>query len=174
MKTRKLVLMAIFIALGIVLPMAFHFFGTGLASIISPMHIPVFIAGAFMGPMGGIVVGAATPVLSSLLTGMPPVIPMLPIMFVELIIYGGVIGYLFKAKKMNIFLSMVVSMLLGRIGMGVVVWFLVHVFNIGYLPANPVIYIQAAVIKGLPGIIIHLIVVPLVINYLQNSRTIKL
>lgn len=170
MKTRKLVLMAIFIALGIVLPISFHLFGSGLASIISPMHIPVFIAGAFLGSLAGLIIGAITPLLSSLFTGMPPVLPMLPIMFVELAIYGCIIGYLFKTKDLNIYFSLLISMLLGRIGAGIVVWFLVHVFSITYLPANPLIFVQGTIVKGLPGIVIQLILVPIVVKYLQNSR----
>lgn len=170
MKTRKLVLMAIFIALGIVLPISFHLFGTGLASVISPMHIPVFIAGGFLGPIAGLVVGTITPALSSLFTGMPPVIPMLPIMVVELAIYGYITGYLFRVKNLNIYVSLVISMLLGRIGAGGVVWLLVHIFSITHLPVNPLVFIQGTIVKGLPGIIIQLVLVPLIVKYLQNSR----
>lgn len=171
MKVRYLVYIAIFVALGIVLPLGFHIFGTGLGSIISPMHIPVYLAGAFLGPLAGTLVGAVTPVLSSFFTGMPPVIPILPIMIVELVIYGLVIGYLYKHKSLNIYSSLIISMFLGRIGAGIVVWFLVHVFSITYLPANPLIFIWGTIVKGLPGIIIQLILVPLVINYLINYQS---
>ena len=51
--TRNLVLMALFIALGIVLPISFHVFGN-VARSLSPMHITVFIAGALMGPVAGL------------------------------------------------------------------------------------------------------------------------
>lgn len=166
--TRKLVLMAIFIALGIVLPLFFHLFGANLSSIISPMHLPVFIAGAFLGPLAGLLVGLITPLLSSLFTGMPPLLPMLPIMLIELAIYGFLCGYLFQSKKLNIYFSLVISILTGRIGAGLVVWFLVHILQITHLPANPLLYITATIVKGLPGIIIQLILVPLFIKYLQN------
>src|SRR5690554_5931322 len=105
MTTRKLVLMAFFIALGIALPISFHVFGD-VARVLSPMHIPVFIAGALLGPVAGLIIGALTPLLSSIFTGMPPLIPMLPIMFFELAIYGWVTGYLFRIKKLNIFVSL--------------------------------------------------------------------
>lgn len=170
METKKIVLMSILIALGIVLPISLHPFGSGLASVLSPMHLPVFIAGAFLGPIAGLLVGILTPVLSSFLTGMPPLIPMLPIMFIELAIYGYLTGYLHKTKKVNIYYSLLISMVLGRFGAGIVVWFLVHVFNITYLPVNPLIFIQGTIVKGLPGIIVQLILVPLVIKYLRNSQ----
>ncbi|MFW6034731.1 MAG: ECF transporter S component [Halothermotrichaceae bacterium] len=166
--TRKLMLMSIFIALGIVLPIGLHLFGTGLASIISPMHIPVLIAGLVLGPVSGLIVGAVTPLLSSLITGMPPVLPMLPIMFVELSLYGLLTGYLFKNKKLNIYLSLIISMIIGRIGTGVVVWSLVHIFNITNLPANPLLFIEGTIVKGLPGIIIQLILIPIVVKYLKH------
>ena len=171
--TKKLVLMAIFVALGIILPIVFHIFGSSIAQILSPMHIPVFIAGALMGPIAGLIVGMMTPVLSSLFTGMPPVIPMLPIMFVELAIYGYLMGYLYKVKNVNIYLSLIITMLLGRISTGIVVYILVHGFNIGRLPKNPLIFVQGTIISGMPGIILHLALVPLLIKYLRNTNFLK-
>ncbi|HKL75514.1 MAG TPA: ECF transporter S component [Halanaerobiales bacterium] len=171
--TKKLVLMAIFVALGIILPIVFHIFGSSIAQILSPMHIPVFIAGALMGPIAGLIVGMMTPILSSLFTGMPPVIPMLPIMFVELAIYGYLMGYLYKVKNVNIYLSLIITMLLGRISTGIVVYILVHGFNIGRLPKNPLIFVQGTIISGMPGIILHLALVPLLIKYLRNANFLK-
>ncbi len=166
--TTKLVIMAVFIALGIVLPMAFHLFGSGLSQVLSPMHIPVFIAGALLGPLAGFIVGVFTPLLSSLFTGMPPIIPMLPIMLVELAIYGYLTGLLFKRLNWNLFISLIIAMLIGRIGTGVVVYILVHAFNIANLPENPIIFVQGAIVTGLPGIVLHLILVPLVVTYLHK------
>ena len=173
MSIKKLVLIAIFIALGIILPIFFHLFGTGLSQVLSPMHIPVFIAGALLGPVAGLLVGIMTPVLSTIFTGMPPVIPMLPIMFVELAIYGYLIGYLYKVKKVNIYFSLIITMLLGRIGTGIVVFIMVHVFNIGRLPKNPIIFVQGTIISGIPGIILHLALVPLLVKYLKNTNYLK-
>ena len=168
-QTSKLVTMAIFIALGIILPMAFHLFGSGLSQILSPMHIPVFIAGSLLGPLAGLIVGAFTPLLSSFFTGMPPVIPMLPIMLVELAIYGYLTGLLFKRLNWNIFISLIITMLIGRIGTGVVVYILVHAFNVANLPKNPIIFVQGSIVAGLPGIVLLLILVPLVVTYLQKA-----
>jgi len=172
MTTRKLVLMALFIAMGIVLPIGFHIFGD-VARVLSPMHIPVFIGGALLGPSAGLIIGALTPLLSSLFTGMPPVLPMLPMMFVELAIYGALTGYLFKVKKYNIFVSLLISMLIGRIGCGIVVWILVHLFKFSGLEGNLLIYISGTIIKGLPGIVLHLILVPIVVKYLINTGYFK-
>lgn len=170
MKIRTMVYSAIFITLGIVLPIAFHYFGTAIGPVFLPMHIPVFLAGIYLGPLAGLLVGGVTPILSSLFTGMPPVIPMLPIMFVELMIYGAVIGFFFTNRKLNIYLSLVISIIMGRIGVGIVVWVMVNIFNITRLPGNPVVFIWGSIVKGLPGIAIQLILIPLISRYILQQQ----
>ena len=58
------------------------------------MHLPTFVAGLVLGPVAGLIVGAGSPMVSSLLTGMP-VAPfyMVPMVF-ELGTYGLVAGLL--------------------------------------------------------------------------------
>lgn len=164
MNTKLLVYTAFFIALGLVLPLAFHFVGGG-GPLFLPMHIPVLLAGALLGPVAGIITGIITPILSSFLTGMPPVLPVLPIMVVELALYGLVTGFLIQ--KSNIYISLLISMLIGRIGAGLVVTVMVHIFNFK-LPANPLIYIWGTITTGLPGIIIQLVFIPILYKSLIN------
>ncbi|NLM96663.1 MAG: ECF transporter S component [Halanaerobiaceae bacterium] len=165
MTTRKLVLMALFIAMGIVLPIGFHLFGD-VARVLSPMHIPVLIGGALLGPIEGLIIGVLTPLLSSLITGMPPV-GMLPTMLVELAIYGVLTGYLCRVKKLNIFISLPVSMLIGRIGYG-----MVKLIMVGF-KENLISIVSGMIIAGLPGIVLHLILVPLVVKALSNTGYIE-
>ena len=72
--TRQLTVSGFFIALGLILPMLFHLAG-GMGVVFLPMHLPVLLAGFFLGPRFGLLVGIITPLLSSLLTGMPPLLP---------------------------------------------------------------------------------------------------
>lgn len=169
MKTKLMVYTAIFIALGLVLPIAFHFTGGG-GPVFLPMHIPILLGGALLTPAAGLLIGIITPILSSLLTGMPPVLPTLPIMIVELALYGLTIAFL--SKKFNIYFSLIMSMIVGRIGAGLVVTFLVHFLNFR-LPANPFIYIWGTITTGLPGIIIQLIFIPILYKYLLNYLNFK-
>ena len=62
MKTKQLVLTALFIAIGVVLPQAFHMVPNA-GSVILPMHIPVLISGYAVGPLFGLLCGILTPVL---------------------------------------------------------------------------------------------------------------
>lgn len=173
MNTRNITFIALFIALGLVLPMAFHFLGSGLGAIFLPMHIPVFLAGIILGPAAGLLVGIITPLLSSVLTGMPPLVPMVPIMIIELAIYGWLAGYLIKERKSNIYTGLLITMISGRIGAGLVVWVLVHIFSLTYLPANPMIYVWGTITKGVPGIVVQLVIIPLLIGYLNKANFLK-
>ena len=84
--TRKLVSCALCIALGVLLPMAFHVIPNA-GSIFLPMHIPVLICGLFCGWPYGLACGILTPFISSVTTGMPPAM-ILPQMMVELALTG--------------------------------------------------------------------------------------
>ena len=64
MKTKPLILTALFIALGVVLPMAFHAVPNG-GTLFSPMHIPVLMCGLLAGPLYCLCCGILTPLLSS-------------------------------------------------------------------------------------------------------------
>lgn len=174
MNIKKIVYTSFFIALGIVFPMFFHLVGgPGLGRVLLPMHLPVLIGGAFLGPLAGLIIGILAPVLSSLFTGMPPVIPMLPIMIGELGIYGLVMGYFFFRIKMNVYISLVFTMLAGRVMASIVVMGLVFGFGFSQLPANPFLYIYGTITAGLPGIIGQLLIVPIVLRYIKRYNESK-
>ena len=88
--TKKLVSCALCIALGVLLPIAFHVIPNA-GSVFLPMHIPVLICGLFCGAPYGLACGIITPFISSVMTGMPPAM-MLPKMIIELGVYGLVAG----------------------------------------------------------------------------------
>ena len=67
--TKHLIITALCMTLGVVLPMAFHMIPNA-GSVMLPMHIPVLLCGLVCGPILGLICGIFTPVLSSLITGM--------------------------------------------------------------------------------------------------------
>lgn len=167
MNTKKIVYSAMFVAIGILLPMIFHGFNMG-GQVYLPMHIPVLIAGMFLGPLPGLLVGITTPLLSSLLTGMPPIFPMLPIMIAELGIYGLSSGYIARVMKGKTVLPLVAGMIDGRIAAGLVVIVLSRFFG-AQLSVLP--FLKAAIITGLPGILIQIIIIPPIIRALRKTLT---
>lgn len=166
---RETVLSGLFIALGLILPMVFHVFGSGSTFLL--MHIPVLIAGFVVSMPFAIAVGVMTPILSSLFTGMPPVFPVLPFMVFELATYGAVASLLYRKLKLNVYISLVCSMIAGRIASSVVVWVLATFF-MAKLP-NPVIFITGGITQGIPGIIIQIIFIPGIVLALEKSNLIK-
>ena len=91
-RTRDLTYAALLIALGLLMPQVFHMIGGQQAGgMFLPMHIPVLMAGLLLGPAYGTAVGVVTPLLSFLISGMPP-LAKLPFMVIELAAYGFASG----------------------------------------------------------------------------------
>ena len=145
-------------ALGMMLP-----FVTGqipeIGSMLLPMHIPVLICGFFCGWKYGLVVGFVTPLLRSMLFGMPPILTALAMAF-ELASYGvvtGLMNQLLAGKKFRLYISLIVAMIAGR-----AVWGLVSlvIYGVTKTAFTWQIFIGGALLNAIPGIILQLIVVP--------------
>lgn len=160
----KMILTGFFVCLGLVIPyLTGHAVGVP-GNVMLPMHIPVLMAGLFLGYRYGAVCGLMTPVISSLLTGMPPLWPTLPMMTCELITYGFVTGLLRKKFKLPLYVSLISAMILGRIVNGIA--FVFVMMPSGFKPVLE--SITGAVVTGLPGIVIQLAVIPALVKLLEN------
>ena len=120
--TKQLVLAALCVALGVVLPVAFHSIPNA-GSVLLPMHIPVLLCGLVCGPVYGLLSGILTPLLSSMITGMPPM-AYLPGMLCELAAYGLAAGVLRRfvrtgKRPLDLYIQLVSAMLIGRLVYGV-------------------------------------------------------
>ena len=169
MNTKKIVLTGLFIALGIVLPIAFHSFNMG-GPMFLPMHIPVLMAGMILGPLPGVMAGVITPVLSSLLTGMPPMFPMLPIMIFELAVYGLTAGFVYKMYPGKTYFALLAGMIDGRIAAGLTVFVMSRFFG---LQMGPIAFVQGAILTGLPGIAIQLVIIPPLVKAIGRTSIIR-
>lgn len=167
---RSLTLTAVMIAFGVVLPFLFHSVPKG-GMIFCPMHLPVLLCGLLTGPIYGLAAGALTPFLSSMITGMPPAGPVLYSMIFELAVYGLVAGLMFRKLKtekiaVDIYVSLVVAMLAGRIVSGLLKAF---VFS-GGQPYSMTVWLTSSFVTCLPGIILQLIFVPLLYAVLRKAK----
>jgi len=164
---KRMVLAALFIALCVVLPMAFHAIPDG-GSVFLPMHIPVLLCGMVCGWHYGILCGLLGPALSSLLTGMPPM-AFLPAMMVECGVYGLTAGIILKVLRtgrlqLDLYATLVAAMLAGRVVSGAAKALILS-------PGITMKYwIAASFVTALPGILIQLVLVPLVVNLLIKIR----
>ena len=165
-QTKRLVLSAICLALCVVLPLIFHAVPNG-GNIFLPMHIPVLICGLLCGTVYGTVCGVMGPLLSSLITGMPP-LAYAPSMMVECAVYGLVCGLLMKFIRtrkpiLDLYISLVCSMLIGRIVAGIAK---AVIFTPGI---SPIAWVASSIVSGIPGILIQLILIPLLITALTKA-----
>ncbi len=172
-RTRTITWGAMFVAMGILLPIIFH--STGLGRAMLPMHIPVLLSGFFVGPLMGAVVGALTPLLSTLFTGMPPLMP--PIaqrMVFELATFGFVTGLLYRRLALGrrlgslpgIYVSLVAAMIAGRLVYGVASYVMLPMFG---LEAIPILYpLTLGLGASLPGVALQLVVIPPVVHLLTR------
>ena len=168
---KNMTLTAVCIALCVVLPIAFHSIPNA-GSVFLPMHIPVLICGMICGWPYGFLCGLAGPLLSSALTGMPP-IAMLPAMMVECGVYGLVSGLMLKfvhtrSTYGDLYIALVTAMLAGRIVSGIAK---ALIFTPGLAMSA---WITASFVTALPGILIQLVFLPSVVFTLMKARIIPL
>ena len=165
---KKLVLSAMFMAIGLVLP-----FITGqiqqIGNMLLPMHIPVLFCGLICGWQYGAVVGFVLPLLRYVLFGMPPIFPTGVSMSFELAGYGAVIGLNMqqlgkrnttdsgKNYVRNLYLALIGAMLAGRIVWGLVRFILARATM---QPFTMEMFMAGAFLTAIPGIIVQLILIP--------------
>lgn len=168
---KKICVTAIMIALCCILPTMFHLAGLGTA--FSPMHIPVLLAGLICGGWYGLCCGVIGPVLSSILTGMPGA-TMLISMIPELITYGLVTGLMMRYVRTgkltaDLYISLITAMLAGRVVGGIAK----ALFYMGTGEAFTLaVWASSYFVTSLPGIICHLILVPLLVMALHRAKLI--
>ena len=167
---KRLVIAGLLLTMGIVVPMVFH--TTGIAgTVFLPMHIPVLLGGFLLPPTLALLLGMLTPLINSLITGMPIFFPIGIIMIFELGIYGLVSSVLYRKLKIPSVLALIISMVAGRIMAGVVIFVLAAFFAI---KMDPMTFIIGGITTGIPGIIIQLIIIPTLIYSIVKYTTIDL
>ena len=167
LEIKKLTLSAMFLALAFVMP-----FLTGqipqIGSMLCPMHIPVLLCGFFCGAPWGVVVGAVAPLLRSFILGMPPMFPTALCMAFELATYGFVAGWLYNKlvkKKINVYVSLLSAMLVGRLVWGAVM-FACMGFDVSAFGLSA--FLAGAVLNAVPGIVLQIVLIPIVVITLEK------
>ena len=169
----KLIYAAVCLALCLVLP-----FLTGqipqVGKALSPMHIPVFLAGFLCGPWWALAVGVLAPVLRFSLFHMPPY-PTFVAMAFELAAYGVVTGILYRKlprKIPCIYVTLIVAMVAGRLvsGLANVVLYAVGAKEGAYTLTA---FLTAHFVSAWPALALHIVLVPLLVIALQRAKVIR-
>lgn len=168
-KAARLVTAGFLLALGVILPQIFgrvQFLGMTFL----PMHLPVLLCGAICGGFYGALCGALTPLICSMLFSMPVFFPTAIAMAVELCCYGLLISLLYRRARLNIYPSLLLAMLGGRLLNGLVNWLLLGLSGKAYTLAT---FISACFVTGIPGIILQIVLIPVIVLILQKAGFIE-
>jgi hypothetical protein len=164
----KSILTALCVALCVVLPMTLHAIPKG-GVLFSPMHLPVLLCGLVCGAPFGLVCGILGPLVSSLLTGMP-VFGYMPVMMIELGLYGlisGLVMQFLRSGKLvvDLYAALVIAMLGGRVITGIL---RALIFAGGSYSWSA--WATGYFVSCLPGIIIQLILIPIIYVALERAH----
>lgn len=155
----KPVLAALFLALGMVLPLL-----TGqikeIGDSLLPMHLPVMICGLVCGYKYGAAIGLMLPFLRSLTFSMPPIYPNAVWMALELATYGLVIGFIYmklSKSKISMYIALITAMIAGRLVWGAAKAVLLGVAGKSFTISA---FIIGGFVDSLLGIVLQLVIVP--------------
>lgn len=167
---KNITLSAMFLGLALVLP-----FLTGQIQVIGkmllPMHLPILLCGLICGWQYGALIGFITPLMRSLLFGMPPMYPTAIAMAFELAAYGFAVGFLFSHAKWqcikSLYRCLIIAMLAGRAVSGLANIILLGLKGSSYTLSA---FIAAHFTSAIPGIIIQLTLIPAIMLVLNRTH----
>jgi niacin transporter len=145
---------ALFIALAVIFPMAAHALGLPVF-VLLPMHWTILLAGLVYGWKAGLLAGAVSPMANFALTGMP-IAAVLPLMTVEMAVYGLVAGLLAQKSRLNAFAAIAVTLLAGRAA------FAFTALLAGRIEGSLGAFLQNSFAAGLPAAAVQIALLPVI------------
>ena len=168
-KTKRLVISALLLAAGLVLP-----FLTGgipnFGRMLLPMHLPVFLCGLICGWQYGAVVGFVAPLMRMALFGMPPLVAAVAMAF-ELAAYGALAGVCYSrwhGGVKGVYLSLLAALVGGRL-----VWGLVSIPIYGLLTEQAfalAAFWMGGFVNAWPGIVLQIVLIPAIVLALEKAK----
>ncbi len=158
-------------AAAVALPQVFHVvgaaagLGAGLGESFLPMYLPIMLVGFLAGPYAGASAAIVAPLCSYGLTAMPAA-SMLPFILIELVAIGVGAGLLRKGRFPAVLKVLAVQVIGKLVRLSAV---LVAVYALG----NEAVSVAAwgnAIVAGLPGVILQLVLVPLILYALESRQ----
>jgi hypothetical protein len=160
-----LLLGGLFMALAVVFPVFFHVIGLGSSFL--PMFYPIITAGFLVALPAAAVVGILSPLVSALLTGMPPFYPPIAfIMMAEGLVIASLPAILYRNRriKLNPWITVILTMMADRLVLLACVPVLSRLLD---LPPGMLTF--AALIKGIPGIIMMIVIIPPLVKIMESK-----
>ena len=169
---RKTAIAGVVIALAMVLPFITGSIPT-VGKVLSPMHIPAYLAGVLLGPITGGAVAFICPLIRSVAFGMPKLITAVGMCF-ELFTYAFVFGLLVKLLPKRLpclYASLVAAMISGRLIGGAVKIVLLLFGAIEKYSFSA--FLTGYFVNALPSIVIQLVVIVPMLYALSRAGLFK-
>ena len=137
---------------------------------LSPMHIPVLLAGFLCGPWWAMVVGLVAPMLRHSLFLMPPLVTAIDMSF-ELAAYGALAGVCYSrwhGGVKGVYLSLLAALVGGRL-----VWGLVSIPIYGLLTEQAftlAAFWMGGFVNAWPGIVLQIVLIPAIVLALEKAK----
>lgn len=151
--------------LGIAIPILFHLLGLGMVFL--PMHLPIVVGGMFLSPVTALAVGAITPILSSVLTGMPPLVPVGLLMSPELAVLAFTASVCRRKWKLPSLAAVVLAVAAARLTGGLERLALAPILG---MKQGVFEYLFFSLVTSWPGVAIQLITAPAVVRAVKDQR----
>lgn len=159
---RTYIAIAVFTALSVLTPWAFHQFHLAGATYL-PMHFFIFIAALAGGWQAGAIVGLLTPFASYAVSGMPA-LTVLPQIAVEVTAYGLIAGLLRQKFHLNTVWSLLGAMAGGRLALLIAVVLVQVITGHVYSPlgpsATPLSAVGNTIAQSWPGMVAQIVLIP--------------
>lgn len=142
----------------------------GLGSSLLPLLLPLLLNGFLVPFSWAVATAALAPIVSGLLTGMPPFYPPIALMMsAEATVLSGVAAIVYRLTRPRVWPALAAAIVLGRSTMVGLTWQLAGSFG---LP--PTLSAVALIVQGLPGVLLQCAVVPVAVRLLRERRSLLL
>ncbi len=167
--TKNLTLTALFLAMGMVLPLLFGQIPQ-IGSRLLPMHLPVFLCAFLCERKYSVPMAILLPLLRTALFARPAPYPDAFAIAAELATYALVVGWLYRRLDgrtvWHIYGALIPAMLLGRVVRAAAQ---VTLCGLGGLSFSFTTFLTAVIVAGLPGVLLQLVFIPPTIWFLGKS-----
>ncbi len=161
----------IFVVLSVSTPFALHHIRLAGPTFL-PMHVFILLAGLLFGWKAGLIVGALSPIVSYLISGMP-VQSILPQVIIEVAVYGTTAGLLREKCNLRTLWALIGAMVAGRIALlfAIMVFsYIGNIYSTTGIETNALNATWSTIRQSWPGILIQIISIPLILKLLSSGE----
>jgi hypothetical protein len=156
-KSKELAFCGLLGAAALTIPFLFHI--VHLGKVFMPMYLPLMLLAIYVRPMPAAMTAMIIPIMSGLLTGMPPFYPPIALlMSIEIAFMAALLsGIRQTLRNIPLLVILVPVLTMGRVLQYVSIYLLAKFYE---LPAQFIA--SASLISGLPGLILICVTLPLI------------